>query len=193
MKQRRFTEVDLLLKKVKEKFKEGAYTTNDYKMLSDAISECGAGYLSTSTLKRLFGYVNDMHRPTVTTLDIISRYIGYKCYEDFYTEILDSCTLSSSFLADNQIWSNNLSLGDVIELGWAPNRYLQLKYNGDSFFQVVESQNSKLLVGDSFKVAIFMLNEPLYIPMVYRDSQEVGPYIAGVKGGLVTLNKCVAE
>ncbi len=191
MEQSRYTEVDLLLKKVKDKFKSGKYTTNDYKMLAEQISDSGAGYISMATLKRLYGYVSDRHKPTITTLDIISRYIGYSCYEDFYTDMLDTCTMSSSFLEDNQIWSCKLDEGSIIELGWAPNRYLRLKYLGDSNYEVVESRNSKLFVGDTFKVSIFMLNEPLYIPMVHRGDNELGSYIAGLNGGLVTLSKCV--
>ena len=102
MEQQKYIEVELLLKKVKEKYKVGAYTTNDYVMLSEAISESGAGYISTATLKRLFGYVNDRHKPTITTLDILAKYIGYNCYEEFYKAMLDESTIASAFLSDNQ-------------------------------------------------------------------------------------------
>lgn len=189
MEQKKFIEVELLLKKVKEKFKVGVYTTNDYIMLSEAIATSGAGYISTSTLKRLFGYVNDHHKPTVTTLDIVAKYIGYRCYEEFYKSMLDESTVSSAFLSDNQIWSKNLAVDNIIEIGWAPNRYLKIKYCGENWYEVIESRNSKLVAGDRFKVTILMLGEPLYLNMVYRDNIELGCYVAGLNGGLVTLSK----
>ena len=189
MDQQKYIEVELLLKKVKEKYKIGAYTTNDYVMLSEDISASGAGYISTATLKRLFGYVNDYHKPTITTLDIIARYIGYGCYEEFYKAMLDESTVASAFLSDNQLWSNNLDIDDVIEIGWAPNRCVQLKYQGDNWYEVVDSSNSKLIKGDRFKVIIFMLGEPLYLNTVYRGDNELGCYVAGLNGGLITLSK----
>ena len=189
MEQQKYIEVELLLKKVKEKYKVGAYTTNDYVMLSEAISESGAGYISTATLKRLFGYVNDRHKPTITTLDILAKYIGYNCYEEFYKAMLDESTVASAFLSDNQIWSKNLTAGDIVEIGWAPNRCVQLTYQGDNWYEVVDSSNAKLMPGDRFMVAIFMLGEPLYLNMVYRNDSELGCYVAGLNGGLITLSK----
>lgn len=189
MEQKKFPEVDLLLDKLKDKYKRGEYTTNDYKSLSVAIADSGAGYISVSTLKRIFGYVNDHHKPTMTTLDIIARYVGYGCYEEFYKEILGANTVTSAFLADNQIWSKDLNIDDIVEVGWAPNRYLQLRYIGKDQYQVVQAKNTKLLVGDTFKVVIFVLGEPLYLDAVYRGDLMLGPYVAGVRGGVITLNK----
>lgn len=189
MEQKKFPEVDILLDRLRDKFKRGDYTTNDYKALAVAIADSGAGYISVSTLKRIFGYVKDSHKPTITTLDIIARYVGYGCYEDFYNAELETTVVSSAFLADNQIWSRDLQPNDMLEVGWAPNRYLQLKYLDKDTYQVVLANNSKLQVGDIFRVVIFVLGEPLYIDAIYRDNVKLGPYVAGIKGGIVTLNK----
>lgn len=188
MTQRRFPEVDVLLKQVKDKFKTGVYTTNDYQYLSYVINASNIGSISVSTLKRVFGYVNDSHKPSISTLDILAKFVGYASYEDFYVKVLDSCAISSSFLDENKVWSKNLCKGNLLEIGWAPNRYVLLRYNGEQWFEVLESVNSKLLVGDTFKQSIFVINEPLHIAMVYRNGNELGPYIAGIEGGLVTLN-----
>ncbi|MBP3420190.1 MAG: hypothetical protein J6K74_06360 [Marinifilaceae bacterium] len=148
MEQNRYPEIDLILNKVKEKYKLGDYTTNDYRQLSRTLQETGAGALSPSTLKRLFGYVSDRHKPTITTLDILAKYIGYKNYADYYECVMHKYRLSSSFLTANQIWSKFLKQGDRIEIAWAPDRKIVVEYQGDNWYVVIYASNTKLESGD---------------------------------------------
>ena len=39
--------------------------------------------VSTSTLKRLWGYVGDSHLPRLQTLDILARYLGHDDFKQF--------------------------------------------------------------------------------------------------------------
>ena len=59
-----------------------------------------------------------------------------------------STRYNSSFFDAQQLVSSDLQPGDVIEIGWAPNRLLRLRFLGDSTYNVLESQNSKILSGD---------------------------------------------
>lgn len=61
---------------------------------------------------------------------------------------------------------------------------------GDDIFEVVDSVNSKLLVGDRFCCSCFIDNEPLYLTRLVRDDKVLGVYVCGQKGGIkFWLNK----
>ncbi|MDE6100745.1 MAG: hypothetical protein K2G01_06835 [Paramuribaculum sp.] len=71
-------------------------TSADFVRLSDSISESGAGYLSQSTLKRLWGYVKDTRAKHLSTLDILARYLGSADFHSFCRET-DSEKTESGF------------------------------------------------------------------------------------------------
>ena len=58
---------------------------------------------------------------------------------------------------------------------------------GDDMFEVVESVNSKLLIGDRFCCSCFIDNEPLYLTRLVRDGMVLGAYVCGQKGGIKFL------
>lgn len=78
--------------------------------------------------------------------------------------------------------------GKILEIGWAPNRYLQLKYMGNNHFVVAVSLNSKLQKDDEFVASVFELEQPLHLPYIMRNGERLPAFIAGRNGGLTTLN-----
>ena len=77
--------------------------------------------------------------------------------------------------------------GKIQEIGWPPNRYLQLKYLGNNHFVVAVSLNSKLQKGDEFVASVFELEQPLHLPYIMRNGERLPAFIAGRNGGLTTL------
>jgi hypothetical protein len=74
-------------------------------------------------------------------------------------------------------------------IAWQPNRVCLLNYLGDNQFEVMESQNSKLKVGDTFRCGLFILGEPVYIDDL-RQNNGIGEpklFVIGNKSGLVKL------
>ncbi|TRX59110.1 hypothetical protein FNH22_11340 [Fulvivirga sp. M361] len=57
--------------------------TKDFDTLSEHILDATAVNLSVTTLKRLLGKVEYNSRPTITTLDAISKYLGYEDWRAF--------------------------------------------------------------------------------------------------------------
>lgn len=84
--------------------------------------------------------------------------------------------------------TRELSPGSELEIGWSPNRYLRLYYEGGDLFEVKEARQSKLLVGDRFEAVSFLMGQPLFLPYVLRDGVKLSPFIAGRNGGLTLLN-----
>lgn len=73
-------------------------------------------------------------------------------------------------------------------IGWSPNRLVRLRYVGESRYEVVLSQNSKLVPGDSFVTGCFIKEQPLYLPYIERPDGRTAPFVAGRNGGLTIIN-----
>lgn len=145
-----------------------------------------------STLKRLWGYVNDMHTPRMQTLDLLSRFIGFDLFSTFCSYLKSSSAYNSSFFSACQVTASELVPGAEVEIGWSPNRYLRLLYKGKALFEVCEARQSKLQKGDCFETSAFLKGQPLFLPYVLRDGVRTSPFIAGRNGGLTLLN-CIGH
>ena len=66
-------ELTFLLSEVEKKYNRRIATTTDFESLSVVIEHTTGELLSSSTLKRLWGYVSLNPTPRISTLDILSR------------------------------------------------------------------------------------------------------------------------
>lgn len=181
-------EIAELLLLVEQKYAKKLRTTTDFDEFSFFLKQDTSEVISTSTLKRLWGYVSDSRMPRSHTLDILSRYIGYEHFSSFCSWLKSSSAYNSSFFTTKQLLAKDLLPGSEVEIGWSPNRYLRLRYKGDALFEVAEAKQSKLHEGDCFESASFLIGQPLSLPYVLRDGMRTSPFIAGRNGGLTLLN-----
>lgn len=173
---------------VEQKFGRVLNTTTDFEVFSLHLSKQAGLRLSTSTLKRLWAYVGDSHKPRTCTLDILAQYIGHKDFTDFKAWLKTSVKYNSSFFDAKQVTSSELTPGTVIEIGWSPNRMLRLNYLGQSRYEVASSENSKIRRGDRFVAGCFIKEYPLYLPYIEREGRRTAPFVAGRNGGLTIIN-----
>lgn len=181
-------EIAELLLLIERKYAKPLRTTTDFEEFSFHLKHQTGEVVSASTLKRLWGYVNDIHVPRGHTLDMLSRYVGYEHFSGFCVWLKSSTVYNSSFFTAKQVVSKELAPGTEVEIGWSPNRYLRLLYRGDALFEVAEAKQSKLREGDCFEVSYFLIGQPLSLPYVLRDGVRTSPFIAGRNGGLTLLN-----
>ncbi len=74
---------------IEKKFNQGSYlkwTNGDYEKLSELISQDIKEYISSSSLKRIFGKVNYSSEPAVSTLSVLAKYAGYKDWYDLVNQ-----------------------------------------------------------------------------------------------------------
>lgn len=180
-------EIEELKSLVEQKYGKVLGTTTDFEEFSFQLEKALRYHLSASTLKRLYGYVNDTHKPRIATLDILSEYIGHKNYATFVKWLKTSTKYNSSFFQAPQLISHELSEDDIITIGWSPNRLLSLRYLGGSKYEVISSENSKLEVGDRFVTGCFIKEQPLYLPYIERDNEHLPSFVAGRNGGLTII------
>lgn len=180
-------ELNFLLNLVEKHYGRHIATSTDFESLSVIIERETGELLSASTLKRIYGYVTMKPIPRKSTLDILCRYIGKKSYDHLRADLKDSKAFTSTFFSTKTLYSSQLKRGDIVRIGWEPNRVVRLKYLGDDSYEVIESLNSQLEKGDKFIQVNFMLGYPLYISRILRGEEYTPSYIAGVRNGINLL------
>lgn len=176
-------ELQFLLDEVASAFGGRLETTTDFDALSEAIDARVHQRISSSTLKRLWGYVSLHPRPRTATLDILSQYVGRTSYRALCTEL----RTTSSFISAESIDSASLATGTKLRLRWMPDRSVLLEYKGSGLFCVLDSGKSKLRPADSFHAGMFIKGHPLYIDDLSRDGKLLPPYVAGRSAGISSI------
>lgn len=156
----------------------------DFCNLSDQVFNRLKIVISPTTLKRLWGYLNEGGTPRKSTLSILSQFIGYRDWEDFCSSPKDSSFVQSNFILARKISSFSLSKGDRLKINWLPDRFCLVSYNGNMNFTVLESKNAKIQAGDTFDCSIFIEGEPMYLDNLVHEKYKGISYIAGKKDGI---------
>ena len=177
-------ELQYLLELVEKQYGRKLSTTTDFESLSVIIEKTTGELLSSSTLKRLYGYVSLNTVPRKTTRDILSRFIGNRDYETFRISLSNDPQFSSRFFSAKTVTTSELKAGDRLRIGWPANRIVTLNYLGDDLFEVDTSVNASLVKGDRFRQVSFMKGYPLYLSRILRDGDYTPAYVAGMNSGL---------
>ena len=180
-------ELQYLLELVEKQYGRKLSTTTDFESLSVIIEKATGDLLSSSTLKRLYGYVSLNTVPRKTTLDILSRFIGNRDYETFRISLSNDPQFSSRFFSAKTVTTSELKAGDRLRIGWPANRIVTLNYLGNDLFEVETSINASLVKGDRFRQVSFMKGYPLYLSRILRNGDYTPAYVAGMNSGLNLL------
>lgn len=182
-------EIAFLLKEVERKYGREVHTSTDFESLSVVIEREIKEYISSATLKRLWGYVSLRPAPRVATLDVLCRFIGFPSFNVWREELKHSPAFESGFFSTVCITSEELRPGEKILFGWEPNRLVTLLYEGNDIFTVLKSENAKLKADDRFRAAQFLLGYPLFIDHIDRADGPTPSYVAGKTNGLNRIER----
>lgn len=184
MENKEIPELQMLLAAVEKQYGRPVATTNDFNTLSAIIEYECREVLSAATLKRLWGYVSLRTTPRRSTLDILSRFVGYRDFADFRLSLYGREDNTSGYLETACVLSSDIPDAGELTIGWAPNRLVRLRKVGEKRFEVLSSLNAKLQQGDRFDCSCFFLGLPLMLPSVERAGRTLPSYMAGKVGGL---------
>lgn len=141
--------------------------------------------IGATTLKRLLGFAQDERTPHGSTLDVIAHYLGYAHWDEL-SKIEDMG--NSDFDAfDHEVRSADLLPDACVEITYLPDRKIRMQYLGNNHYRIIESENSKLQVGDEVEVLNFVLHHPLLVLNVWRSGQSLGQFTAGRVSGLSSI------
>ena len=183
-------EIHILRQKVEEAYGQPLATHNAFISLVGVIEAKNREHISESTLERLWGYsTRGTDAISIHTLDVLSRYVGVSSWKDFCAYLKDSSLIESEEFSGASIMSSSLMKGATVRLGWLPDRIIDLEYQGENRYVVVESQNSSLRPGDSFECLQIQLGRPLYMDHFRRaGSLSEARYVAGERNGLTVVS-----
>lgn len=176
--------IERLKEDVLQKMGHTLDSPTDFDYLALQVKNVTGEDISSTTLKRLFGYIPSQGSTRKSSLSILARYLGYTGWSN-YTE---NKHVNSGFMSRKVIIADKLSEGNVIEVAWNPDREVAFVALGDSRFAVIRNVSSQLEEGDVAEITMFILNQPLQIKNVIRDGKNIGPYSAGLNGGLIKLD-----
>ena len=179
--------ITLLRQLVEESSNHRIETSTDFIFLSGEIQGRLKESLSPSTLKRLWGYVSLNPTPRIATLDVLSRFVGHRDFKAFCNHLKESQVYASNFFTARCQTVAELKPEAIVHIGWAPNRLVKLRYDGDYQFVVLESENSQLQPDDKFELSEIIVGYPLYISRILRDGAYTPSYVAGHIDGISLL------
>lgn len=179
-------EQKLLMQEVENVIGYRLVEAGDFEQLSHLLLLHTRERLSPTTLKRLWGYLSNEKVATRRhTLDVLSRFVGYRSYEDFYNHIGDAKDVQSGIRAEERVTTENMRLGQRLIITWRPDRRIVIKHLGGSRFEIIEAVNTKLCVGDTFRCHLMIQHEPLYLDDLVHQGLPAIVYVAGQRNGVV--------
>ena len=147
-------------------FQDKTLSPSDFDFLeSDIKKELPQAAINAKTLKRFFGYDKTPESSFVRlyTLDVLSQYVGYENRHAYLGHLHLLEGNGSGDFKDEEINVDDLSFGETLQIAWQPNRKSTLKYLGNQQFEIIETENSKWQVGDTFFCKHFISGKPLYV------------------------------
>ena len=181
--------INLLLKEIENSLGKKLTSPADFELLSDNILNRNHAYLSRTTLMRFWGYIDDGVRPSRTTLNILSRFVGYSGWDDFAERhdgvAADEESPSNPIMGRKLSVAKELHKGDRLRLLWQPERVCDVEYLGDMKFRVVASVNTRLREGDTFQMSVIVEGEPLYLDNLRQADRPAIAYVCGKVSGVM--------
>lgn len=172
-----------LKRRVEETANMKATTPKGFESLADAIFNRTGVLLSPTTLKRIWGYLDEPVTSRRSTLDTLSRFCGWRDFEHFasgHSPDIESGNVGGKTIRAGE----NIHPGERVRLFWNPSRMCEIEYLGDLDWVVVESEGTRLEQGDRFRCPLIISGEPLYLDNLIKDGNRAGGYICGSKSGV---------
>ena len=176
-----------VIKRIKNKIGIGMTYNRDFETLAQAIYDTTGEMLGVSTLKRLFGFKMEKVVPRESTMDILSRYLGYSDYKMMIKDLGPDADISL-FTPVDSIESADLKAGIQVQLTYDPNRIFLMTYLNENKFIVNEIEGSKnIKQGDILTISQVAVGFPLIVSQVNRGGKNLGKYVAAQERGLKSI------
>ena len=182
--------IALLKKDFEQVFGRPIRTPKDFNEAVSFVFEKTREIISDSTFRRLYRETERYKHVSDDILNILSKAIGYKHFQDF-CDYLGSSGIKDSELScgEHYIKADDLDIGDRIYIAWLPDRECSLKYLGNYRFEVDEVVNATIVKGDRFSCRCFTQDKCLLVDDLEHDGKRIASYIMGKSNGLTCVKK----
>lgn len=141
--------------------------------------------IGVNTMKRLLGIIPSDHAPRTSTLDIVAIYLGAKSWSELSEMLYQG--VSAFDTPPTFIDLSTQPVGKELTLVWPPDRRIRLRHSGEGKYQILESENSKLLANDLLTLTQVCVGFPFLVKEVCRSGQSIGTYTAALQTGLTSI------
>ena len=175
-------------------FQDKTLSPSDFDMLEQLIkAKFPQSAINAKTLKRFFGYdkTDETSFVRLYTLDVLSQYVDFDNWDAYLEHLRLLEGSGSGDFKGNRINADDLQVGDTLQISWRPNRKSALRYLGNQRFEIIETENSKWQVGDTFLCKHFIQGKPLYVDNL-TDKNGIlksAMYVVGESGGIALFLK----
>ncbi|MCD8202496.1 MAG: hypothetical protein LUD48_02495 [Prevotella sp.] len=148
--------------------------TKDMEILSSYIFKETNRNIGTTTLKRLFGIINDDRRSSDFTLNTIAMYLGFMSWDEY----VNTKNINSIWRYDDDtVYIQKLDIGTKLRIRYL-NRVVTLEVicvENIHVLKVIEAENSSLLTDDILYIHCIRKGEVLIAEKVVRG-KNIGNY-----------------
>ena len=162
-------------------------TPSEFSEASLMIQKKTGRSISLSSIKRIWGYVAYESFPSITTLNTLALFNGFKSWDTFMLSHNGTDFDDSGFVEESVVTADKLTPGDRILLQWGKDKSCELEYLSHFRFRINQSKNIKLLAGDTCRISILCLRHPIFISDIERPDMHIPAYIGARKGGLSSI------
>ena len=180
---------ELIKKRIIEKLGQPIRYPKDCNALAEDIYTKCKNRVSSSTLRRLLGFIKGDTSPRQHSLDLIANYLGHESYDELLETLAPQSKDTSPKITE--LNTKNLRKGDKFELAYKPDKNVIVQYLGKSEFKVLSSRNSQLLPDDIFKVHQVSLHHPLFILQITRKGEQTGKLVEAKVSGITDIRKII--
>lgn len=159
-------------------------TPRDFTWLSRQVEERTRLRVSSSTLRRFWGYVNEGVKASAYTKDALAKFLGFQDFAQF-VEMQGEGNVQSQLVMGDRVSCDDLYVGQMLRLSWLPDRTCIIKYEGQGRFSIVEAKNTRLSKGDTFECHLFINHEPAYLDKWTHEGNIPMTYAIGKTNGIV--------
>lgn len=161
---------------------------SDFSTLADLIANETKSTIGVTTLKRLFGYIDDARETNKGTLNILAQFIGYNSWEEYVSTL----RIDSDWIVESDtLWIACLSIGTVIEVGYL-NRMVIFEVviapEGKAL-RVMNAKNSSLHKADIVYIDRLRKGEKLEARKVCRENSSGACRTNGEVRSINIINK----
>lgn len=176
--------IQSLRQEVENIFGYSPKSPTDFNRLSaDIIRRCGDS-LAVSTIKRLWGYIDNPHKPTFTTLSLLARYAGYRNWDGYLNRTAIS-DIDSDFNHGHIAVTREEAIGTTFTIQWADNKSCTIRKIAEpTRFEIISSENIKLSAGDTADIDTLIKGECFVATNCVRNGKSLGVYVGARKKGI---------
>ena len=173
-----------LLQRLEEAIGRRLSTSVDYTYMSEQIAARTGQSISSTTLKRIGGYLDEDVTTRRSTLDLLARALGYNDFDAYLSQRTERRPDSNPAMGQ---WldASKLTRGSLVELSWFPDRRCVVRYLGDESWEIVSAVATRLAAGMRFRCRHIIAGQPLQIVLEPSPiNAHMAPYICGRTHGI---------